>query len=66
MLSLLFFKPGRGICTRSFQFDVELFKCLFKLLLIASKVCRNGVVEQNKLIVQYFHLQARRELRGGG
>lgn len=61
MIWLLFFKPGRGICSRSFQFDVELFKCLFKLLLIASEVRRNGIVEQNKLIVQYLHLQARRE-----
>lgn len=62
LLRLLFFKPGWSICSRSFQLDVELFKCLFKLLLIPSKVRCNGIVEQNELIVQHLNLQARTEI----
>lgn len=53
---LLFFKPRWGIHSRGFQFDMELFKCLFKLLLIPSKVGGNGIVEKDQLIVQYFNL----------
>lgn len=37
---------------------MELFKCLFKLLLIPGKVGGNGVVEKDQLIVQYFNLWA--------
>lgn len=63
LLWLLFFKPGWSICSRSFQFDVKLLKCLFKLLLIPSEVRCNSIVEQDKLIVQDLHLQARAEIR---
>lgn len=52
----LFFKPRWGIHSRGFQFDMELFKCLFKLLLIPSKVSGDGIVEKDQLIVQYFNL----------
>lgn len=53
---LLFLKPRRGIHSRGFQFDMELFKCLFKLLLIPGKVSGDGIVEKDQLIVQYLHL----------
>lgn len=53
---LLFFKPRWGIHSRRFQLDVELFKGLFKLLLVPSKVGSDGIVEKDQLVVQYFHL----------
>lgn len=53
---LLFFKPRWGIHSRRFQLDVELFKGLFKLLLVPSKVGGDGIVEKDQLVVQYFHL----------
>lgn len=55
-VSLLLFKPRRSVHSRGFQLDMELLKCQFKLLLIASKVGSHSTVEQDQLIAQHFNL----------
>jgi hypothetical protein len=62
---LLFFQPRWGVHSRGFQFDMKLFKCLFKLLLIPSKVGSDGIVEKDQLIVQHFNLWAEQGKRPG-
>lgn len=44
---------------------MKLFKCLFKLLLIPSKVGSDGIVEKDQLIVQHFNLWAEQGKRPG-
>lgn len=57
----MLFQPGWTVATWHFQLDVELLQCLFQLLLIPSIVCSYGIVEQDELVVQYFHLRGSRK-----
>lgn len=53
---LVLFQPGGTVLPWHFQLDVELLQCLFQLLLVSSVVRSYGVMEQDELVVQYFHL----------
>lgn len=53
---LVLFQPGRTVPSWHFQLDVELLQCLFQLLLVPSVVRRYSIVEQDELVMQYFHL----------
>lgn len=58
---LVLFQPGWVVVSGRFQLDVELLERLFQLLLVSSVVRSDGVVEQDELVVQHFHLCGRRE-----
>lgn len=58
---LVLFQPGWTVLSWHFQLDVELLQCLFQLLLVSSVVRSYGVMEQDELVMQYFHLCGRRE-----
>lgn len=53
---LVLFQPGRTVLSWHFQLDVELLQCLFQLLLVSSIVRSYGIMEQDELVMQYFHL----------
>lgn len=53
---LVLFQPGWTVLSWHFQLDVELLQCLFQLLLVSSVVRSYGVMEQDELVVQHFHL----------
>lgn len=61
MECLVLFQPGGTVTTWHFQLDVELFECLFQLLLVSSVVCSYGIVEQDELVMQYLHLQEQKK-----
>jgi len=52
----LFFQPRRFVGPWWFEFNVELLEGLFQLLLVSSKVGRDGIMEQQKLLVHHFYL----------
>lgn len=60
---LVLFQPRRTVPAWHFQLDVELLECLFQLLLISSIVCSDGIVEQDELIMQNFHLRQQERQR---
>lgn len=53
---LVLLQPGRTVTSWHFQLDVELLQCLFQLLLVSSVVRSYGIMEQDELVMQYFHL----------
>lgn len=53
---LVLLQPGRTVASWHFQLDVELLQCLFQLLLVSSVVRSDSIVEQDELVMQYFHL----------
>lgn len=53
---LVLLQPGRTVTSWHFQLDVELLQCLFQLLLVSSVVRSYSIVEQDELVMQYFHL----------
>lgn len=58
---LVLLQPGRTVASWHFQLDVELLQCLFQLLLVSSVVRSYSIVEQDELVMQYFHLCGRRK-----
>lgn len=52
----MLFQPGWTVPTWHFQLDVELLQSLFQLLLVSSVVCSYGIMEQDELVMQNFHL----------
>lgn len=58
---LVLFQPGRTVPSWHFQLDVELLQRLFQLLLVSGVVRSYGIVEQDELVMQYFHLCGRRK-----
>lgn len=53
---LVLFQPGRTVASWHFQLDVKLLQCLFQLLLVSSVVRSYSIMEQDELVMQYFHL----------
>lgn len=49
-------QPRWRIPAGHFQLDVELLERLIQLLLVSCIVCRDGIVEEDQLVVQHFHL----------
>lgn len=56
----LLLQPGGLVGPRGPQLDVELVQRLLQLLLVAGKVRRDGVVEEEELLVHDLHLEDRR------
>lgn len=52
----LLLQPGGLLSTRGLQLDVELLEGLLQLLLVPSKVGRDGVVKEQKLLVHHLDL----------
>lgn len=60
---LVLFQPGRAVLSRHLQLDVELLQRLFQLLLVPSVVRSYGVMEEDELVMQHFHLCGHRKRR---
>lgn len=55
----LLLQPGGLVGPRRPQLYVELLQRLLQLLLVASKVRRDGVVEEEELLMHHLHLMER-------
>lgn len=62
----LLLQPGGLLGARGLELDVELLEGLLKLLLVPGKVRRDGVVEQQQLLVHHLDLGERRGSQLGG
>lgn len=60
---LVLLQPGWAVLSWHLHLDVELLQRLFQLLLVPGVVRSYGVMEQDELVMQHFHLCGRRKRR---